>query len=210
LAAEQFSDSAMKKTNPALRTAATPAARASTFLAPARVGLSLWAGAVAFGADGPTPTPVDVSALIRAGLPAYVPKPTPTPGKATAPAAPADRDPATDPSVVRMSPYVTRERRLPPDESFLTKTGRADYAMDRYMGSATGLNRGVLNRYTLPNLWKKIPVLGSLPFVGPPGTKTNEDRSMDQLLPDELAESTAELASLNSFQEPAPAPAAKK
>ena len=200
----------MKDRDPAPWTAPAPNAAAPALLGSARLGLALWAGAVALVADEPTPTPVDNSAMIRAGLPAYVPKPTPTPGKRPTPAAQAAPGTPADPALVRMSPYVARERRLPPDESFLTKAGRADYAMDRYMGSAYGLNRAVLNRYTLPDLWKKIPLLGVLPFVGPPGTKTNEDRSMDQLIPDELVESSAELASLNSFQEPTPAPAAKK
>lgn len=200
----------MKETDPAPWTAPTPRAPAPTLLGTVRLGLALWAGAAALGADDPTPTPLDLSAMIRAGLPAFVPKPTPTPGKAPAPSAPASPAASAEPGVVRMSPYVTRERRLPPDESFLTKAGRADYAMDRYMGSASGLSRGVLNRYTLPEIWKKIPLLGVLPFTGPPGTKTNEDRSMDQLLVDELTESTDELANLNSFQEPTPAPAAKK
>jgi hypothetical protein len=36
----------------------------------------------------------------------------------------------------------------------------------------------VLNRFTLPQLWRKIPVLGVLPFVGTRKQISNEDRAM--------------------------------
>jgi hypothetical protein len=75
--------------------------------------------------------------------------------------------------------FYTWKSKIPDEDQILTFKGKAEIAMDRYLGPSDGLDRGVLNRYSLAQLWKKIPILGALDFVGTPGEMSNEDRAFD-------------------------------
>lgn len=142
-----------------------------------------------FGADGAAGPPDNMASLIKAGLPGYEDKAVEAKPQAAATAPSLSHmDTALVPDVVRMSPYIMREKRPLTDEIVLNKKGLTDMAMDKYLGSTDSLSRGFLNAYTLPELWKKIPVLGILDFVGPNGTETNEDRSMRLFRADQKAE----------------------
>lgn len=78
-------------------------------------------------------------------------------------------------SIVRLPNYVVRESKLPTPIEVMTRRELENYAMKRYIGPEDGLDRGVLNLFTLAGLWKKIPVLGHFPFAG---SETNEDRAL--------------------------------
>jgi hypothetical protein len=108
------------------------------------------------------------------------------PDGAVAPA-PAAAESAAQ-GVVRMDPYVMQEKRPLTDAAVMTDRSWAEFAMDRYLGGIDGFDRGLLNAYTLPELWAKIPVLGRLPFAGPAGTLTNEERAMRLLRRDQKAD----------------------
>ena len=89
----------------------------------------------------------------------------------------ADATPAF--TAVRLPDLVVNGLKdLPADDQVLTRKGEETAAMDEFLGAPHGLDRGVLNRFTLPQLWRKIPVLGVLPFVGTPLQISNEDRAM--------------------------------
>ncbi len=66
--------------------------------------------------------------------------------------------------IIRLPDFVVRDRRPPDPEDLLTEKGRNAAAATRYLGPETTLDR-VLNHTTLSDLWKKIPLLGDLPFV---------------------------------------------
>jgi hypothetical protein len=120
-----------------------------------------------------------LSAEIAAGLPKFVPKKPESTGKAGA-ENPVARQEAADPDISTLPAVTVTETKLPTDERILTFKGKAKKVMDLYMGDSDGLDRGVLNRFTLPQLWRKIPFLGKLPFVGTPGSMSNEDRAYDR------------------------------
>jgi hypothetical protein len=120
-----------------------------------------------------------LSAEIAAGLPKYVPKGN-EPAPAARPAPPQERQAAADPSVSVLPAVTVTEARLPTPEGILTKEARAQKFVAAYMGDSDGLDRGFLNRFTLQQLWKMIPILGRLPFVGTPGHMTNEQRAFDR------------------------------
>jgi hypothetical protein len=126
----------------------------------------------------------EVAAELAAAIPPYNP---PRPGAA----APA----ADSPAVVRMPAYLVRSPKLPTPDEVLTPEGRADLAMDRYLGSVDGLDRGVLNHVTLVQLWRKIPVLGQVPFV-PFGSITNEARALELSDQDRRLQEKADLLDL--------------
>lgn len=82
-----------------------------------------------------------------------------------------------DPSVVTMPNYVVQESKLPKASEVMSDRAVAEFAMNRYLGSKDGLDRGFLNRVTIPELWKKIPIIGKiLPPLIP--SVTNEQRAM--------------------------------
>jgi len=72
--------------------------------------------------------------------------------------------------------FVVHASRLLTEDEVLTDKGMAELAMNRYLGPADGIDRGLLNVFTLPGLWKKIPVLGRIPCPLP--GMTNETRAM--------------------------------
>jgi hypothetical protein len=135
---------------------------------------------LASNSDGPPQATGEISAMIKAGLPVFEARPGEMKiGTRAIPDKPRGAgDPAPPFEVVRMSPYVTREKKPLTDEIVLNEKGVAFEAMDRYLGGLDTLDRGFLNAYTLPELWSKIPILGALPFAGPNGTVTNEERAM--------------------------------
>jgi hypothetical protein len=136
------------------------------------------AGAASEANDDAHPTSAYISAAIAAGLPKFVPKQGG--GDAGIAAADAARKAAgSDAGITTMPAYTVREAKVPDEERILTYAGRAKVAMDRYLGPSDSLDRGLLNRYTLPELWKRIPILGRLPFVGTPVHMSNEDRGFD-------------------------------
>ncbi len=136
--------------------------------------------------------------MIRAGLPVFEPGPD---AVKVGPGAVQERArvspyAAPAPGVVRMSPYVTREKKALTDESVLSETGLSLEVMDRYLGSADSFDRGYLNVVTLPELWKKIPILGSITdFAG----VTNEERAMRQYRVDRRADILREFADFVSL-----------
>lgn len=101
------------------------------------------------------------------------PPPPSATGRPVADAAPAAPG---DPSVVRLPQVIVNENKLPNATEVMSRRALEEYAMNRYLGSKDGLDRGFLNRFTIPELWKKIPILGRL-LPAPIGV-TNEDRAM--------------------------------
>ena len=83
----------------------------------------------------------------------------------------------------------------------MTKTGREDWAMNTYLGSPHDFNRGVLNHYTLYDLWANIPVLGKLPFFA---STSNSSRAMVNYYDDGLPGEIRDLQQLDSLSGGAP------
>jgi hypothetical protein len=115
---------------------------------------------------------------IAAGLPRFNAPPKAANVVAAGTKADGRASPAT-PGTELMPAFVVRDDKLPDEEQILTYKGRAKIAMDKYLGPSDGLDRGVLNSFTLVQLWKKIPILGGLPFAGTPAFMTNEERAFD-------------------------------
>jgi hypothetical protein len=110
--------------------------------------------------------------MIAAGLPRY----------GEIPSVPASAEPATTVEVdvlgiVVLSEFAVAATRLPSPEEVAGPGGRAEALMRKQLGHRDGLDRGVLNRITLPELWRKIPVLRLINFVGPPGSLSNAERA---------------------------------
>jgi hypothetical protein len=124
-------------------------------------------------------TSARISEEISAGLPKFVPKKDQAPAPDT-PANPAAKPVAADPTISVLPTVTVRETRLPSADRVLTYEGKAEKVVAAYMGDSDGLDRGVLNRYTLKQLWQKIPFLGGLPFVGTPVRMTNAERAYDR------------------------------
>jgi hypothetical protein len=134
--------------------------------------------------------------------------------------------------IVRLSPYLVREPRLPSREEVTPRHSLEQMAMQKYFGDETSLYR-VMNMFSPVYLWRKIPVLGkNSRFMigqfhgvgsGPAsGEYTNEDRAMSLYEADKMRARWAELMGLLSPAErvrvfnpdaappPAPAPAPGK
>ncbi|HEY1764640.1 MAG TPA: hypothetical protein VGF85_06930, partial [Opitutaceae bacterium] len=77
--------------------------------------------------------------------------------------------------------FIVRDPKVPTEDQILTPMGKAKIEMDKYLGPSDSIDRGVLNHYTLTQLWMKIPILRALPieFVGTPVRMSNEDRAYD-------------------------------
>jgi len=140
----------------------------------ARTGLGLWgvmSVAVAQGADSGLSVEAaaspDVKAEITAGLPAFGQTPK------------APDKPAPDAQELQMAAHIKRlpqkPARPPQGEEVLTAKGKADAAMNEYLGKSDDFDRGFINRVTLPELWNKIPLLKYLPCPLP--GITNEERA---------------------------------
>lgn len=67
--------------------------------------------------------------------------------------------------IVRLPRYIVEERRPPTTEELRSPKGLERYAMDKYMGDADGISRGVLNHFTLDGAWTRF-VKGRVPVLG--------------------------------------------
>ena len=109
----------------------------------------------------------DVKAEITAGLPAFGQTPK------------APEKPAPDAQELQMAAHIKRlpqrQSRPPHGEEVLTAKGKADAAMNEYLGKPDDFDRGFIYRVTLPELWQKIPLLKYLPCPIP--AITNEARA---------------------------------
>jgi len=121
-----------------------------------------------------------ISSAIAAGLPKYGPSPRAT-DPATAGTNPDGSAFHAMPGISLLPAFIVRDARGPTEDHILTSSARAKIAMDKYLGPSDGLDRGLLNRFTLRQLWMKIPILRALPieFVGTPVRMSNEDRALD-------------------------------
>jgi hypothetical protein len=124
-------------------------------------------------------TSARISEEISAGLPKFLQKKVDA-AASEKPANPAAKQAAPDPTISVLPTVTVRETRLPSADRVLTYEGKAEKVVAAYMGDSDGLDRGVLNRYTLKQLWQKIPFLGALPFVGTPFRMTNAERAYDR------------------------------
>ncbi len=178
---------------------AAVAQRSSRFLLALAALFATQAAAVA--SDGAPQSSGEISAMIKAGLPVFESKPedlkVDKSALAEKPKALAEFAPPS--GVVRMSPYVMREKKPLTDDVILNSKGVTFEAMDKYLGSTDGWDRGFLNAYTLPELWSKVPLLGMIPFAGPPGTVTNEERALRLYRADRRAELLKEQADFVAF-----------
>ena len=117
-------------------------------------------------------------AAISAGLPKYEPKKAPVRSTAS-PIVAASKREGSSAEVTSMPEFTVRESKLPTTEKVLTYKGRTKILMDEFMGDSDGMDRGVLNRYTLAQLWAKIPILGRLPFIGTAFNMSVGERALD-------------------------------
>ena len=117
---------------------------------------------------------IHVAELLAASMPRYKPIP-----EKSEPVAPANQESGRPPNeTVRLPRFVVsepKEAKLPAPLEILAKRELEHYAMDHYIGPEDGLDRGVLNLFTIAGVWKKIPVLGAFPFLT---SETNQDRAM--------------------------------
>jgi hypothetical protein len=116
--------------------------------------------------------------MVAAGLPKFDPKQAcgSNSGQTEARPSKAIADLAQPYDVTRLPTFTVRASRLLPEDEVFTNKGLAELAMNRYLGPADGIDRGLLNAVTLPGLWKKIPILGRIPSMLP--GMTNEARAM--------------------------------
>ena len=112
-----------------------------------------------------------VAELIAASMPKY--KPIQARPETVAPIDQEIEKPSSE--IVQLPRYLVSGSKLPAPMEVLTKKGLEHYAMDHYIGPEDGLDRGLLNHFTIAGLWKKIPVLGYFRFVS---SETNEERAM--------------------------------
>jgi hypothetical protein len=122
--------------------------------------------------------PHATSSYMAAAISSVLPKFDPTPLAAAASKASTTPGKPT-PGVTLMKAYVVRDVKIPTDEVIMTPKARAKVAMDKYLGPSDGLDRGLLNAVTLTQLWKKIPIIGGLDFVGTEKAMSYADRAYD-------------------------------
>jgi hypothetical protein len=170
-----------------------------------------WVVAARAAEDAPKKTRAispHLAEVFASKLPVYAPPPPRVPVPAsTSPllktvAAPGD---AVDPNIVQLPRFIVRENQLPGAEEVLTDTGRAQLAMERYLGPENALDRGFLNRFTIGEYWKKIPLIGKV--VKTPFWLTNEERALVYYKQDKEVrkrEEMRELGRLLRIREPAP------
>ena len=128
----------------------------------------------------PSSTSKYILSEIAAGLPRFNSSPKATNVMAQGTIADGRAFLAT-PGAELMPAFIVRDSKVPNAEQILTYEGRAKIAMDKYLGPSDGLDRGMLNRFTLKQLWMKIPILlaFSIEFVGTPVRMSNEERAFD-------------------------------
>jgi hypothetical protein len=111
--------------------------------------------------------------------------------------------------IMRLPNFVVREPRVPTSEAVRTRRGLEVYAMNKYLGDPDGFSRGVLNRFTLADAWKKytkhIPLLNRSEWAFSP-----EKRALDMYYDDEVRGKMRDLFGLLAIKEPAPAQAVGK
>jgi hypothetical protein len=119
-----------------------------------------------------------IRSVISAGLPRFTPA-IPLPNHATTKSGPASNTGTIPSDVVAMPAFTITEAKLPTTRQTMTYTGWTQPLVDKYMGPADGIDRGILNRYTLAQLWAKIPIVGRLPFIGTAVQMTVSERALD-------------------------------
>ncbi len=99
-------------------------------------------------------------------------------------------------TIIRLPEYVVTERKprpLPKYEEVISPRELERLAMREFIGPEDGIDRGVLNLITVPQLWKKIPFLGTIPLAV---FMTNEERGMAMYRADRESKAWAESMSL--------------
>jgi hypothetical protein len=149
-----------------------------------------------------------VTSLLSAATPKFTPeKPEKPTEMASAARVRVEDVPAN--GIVRLPPYIVRDRRPPKPEEVMVPRDIEKLAMQRYLGEEDGIDRGVLNLFTVKSLWKKIPVLGRYPLEG---FATNEERAMEIYRAEKKKEEAEKYRGLMSpslrpeAQPPAPTP----
>jgi len=139
-----------------------------------------------------------VAELLAASTPHVDPiKPKPV-EKNSGPLAPGVADkPAYD--IVRLPNFVVREPRVPSVEDVRTPRGLEVYAMNKYLGAPNSFSRAVLNRFTIADAWKHVPILGRYPWFSSP-----EATAVDMYYDDEVRKKMADLYGLLAIAPKAP------
>lgn len=141
------------------------------------------------GQGGATMSP-QMRAVLKATLPnqgTFVPAP-PKPATEL-----VSFHPETDTSIIRLPKYIVNEARTPTAKEATSPQGLAAMAMDKYLGSKDGLDRGFLNHFTLG----QIPLVGGI-FEMFGLSIRNEDRAMQRYYEDERLRRMTELLDLSS------------
>lgn len=162
-------------------------------------------GAAASKGDDKPKQPLSpkVAGMLAAVAPKYEPPAGAegsVPAVTSSPELPANR-------IVRLPQYLVRAPRVPTADEVMTRSEREKFAMQRFLGDETSLDRS-LNMISIAGLWAKIPVLGKYPFIVgqysgrdaglPVGPRTNEQRALTLLEREEFARKMADLSSLLS------------
>ncbi len=133
-----------------------------------------------------------VAALFAAATPRYSAPPAAENGLTVRTADGPDQ-PAN--GIVRLPDFLVREAKLPTPEEVRSRKELERWAMDKYLGPESGFDRGMLNLFTLPQLWRKIPVLGQI-LPCPIPAVTNEERAMMHYYEDERLRKMKDLLDL--------------
>ena len=136
---------------------------------------------------------VRAAKMLAAGLPKAE---TPEPADGIAAPGPAARGEREQPAntIVHLPPYLVREPRVPTSEDVRTPRGLEVYAMNKYLGAPDGFSRAVLNRFTIADAWKRVPVLGRYPWFSSP-----EKTAVAMYYDDEHRKKMADLVGLLSI-----------
>jgi hypothetical protein len=135
--------------------------------------------------------------VLRATLPSYddfIRQQPPPPSEPAKPVVPLE----TDLSVTSLPRYVVKELRLPTSTEVMSRRAVEEAAMNRYLGPKDGLDRGVLNAFTIKQLWEKIPVIGKI-LPPPIPSISNEQRAMQRYYEDLRLEKKNDLLELSAL-----------
>ena len=137
-------------------------------------------------------TSSEIKAEIQAGLGLGESKPA-----LDQPAAPSPADPQELQMAAHIKHLPRPQFHPPQGEEILTPKGRAEAAMDQYLGKKDGFDRGFLNWVTGPQLWQQIPLLKYLacPIPG----IINEERAEEMKSDFENFESLREDTDFNAL-----------
>ncbi len=147
--------------------------------------------------------------MIAAGLPKYTPVgTTAATDKLTPPEGSTEPDAvASKASIVHLPAMIVRDRRLPKASEVMTNAEKARLGMELYIGPENGLDRGVLNLFTVKSLWQRLPFFGRFPLLG---FETNEQRGLRLYQEVELREELESLDLLSTVGQKADAAANAK